>query len=102
MNLDLLDEAHDQAEAKTRTYQQRMARYHDRRVKHREFKIGDLVLRKVTIATKDPTQGKLGPTWEGPYRVIKFFRRGTYHLEKLDGTALPHPLNAEHLKKYYQ
>uniref|UniRef100_A0A2N9GS79 RNase H type-1 domain-containing protein n=1 Tax=Fagus sylvatica TaxID=28930 RepID=A0A2N9GS79_FAGSY len=102
MNLDLLDEAHDQAEAKTRTYQQRMARYHDRRVKHREFKIGDLVLRKVTLATKDPTQGKLGPTWEGPYRVIKFFRRGTYHLEKLDGTALPHPWNAEHLKKYYQ
>jgi hypothetical protein len=46
MNLDLLDEAHDHAEAKTKTYQQRMAHYHDRRVKHREFKIGDLVLRK--------------------------------------------------------
>uniref|UniRef100_A0A2N9EWG4 Uncharacterized protein n=1 Tax=Fagus sylvatica TaxID=28930 RepID=A0A2N9EWG4_FAGSY len=86
----------------TRVYQQRMARYYDRRVKHREFKVGDLVLRKVTLATKDPTQGKLGPTWEGPYRVVKFHRRGTYHLEKLDGDALPHPWNAEHLKKYYQ
>uniref|UniRef100_A0A2N9J4R0 Uncharacterized protein n=1 Tax=Fagus sylvatica TaxID=28930 RepID=A0A2N9J4R0_FAGSY len=92
----------DQAEARTRVYQQRMARYYDRRVKHREFKVGDLVLRKVTLATKDPTQGKLGPTWEGPYRVVKFHRRGTYHLEKLDGDALPHPWNAEHLKKYYQ
>jgi hypothetical protein len=61
-NLDLLDEVRDQAEAKTRAYQQRMARYYDRRVKHREFKVGDLVLRKVTLATKDPTQGKLGPT----------------------------------------
>uniref|UniRef100_A0A2N9GJY4 Uncharacterized protein n=1 Tax=Fagus sylvatica TaxID=28930 RepID=A0A2N9GJY4_FAGSY len=101
-NLDLLDEVRDQAEAKTRVYQQRMARYYDRRVKHREFKVGDLVLRKVTLVTKDPTQGKLGPTWEGPYRVIKFHRRGTYHLEKLDGIALPHPWNAEHLKKYYQ
>uniref|UniRef100_A0A2N9G1P7 Uncharacterized protein n=1 Tax=Fagus sylvatica TaxID=28930 RepID=A0A2N9G1P7_FAGSY len=50
----------------------------------------------------NPTQGKLGPTWEGPYRVIKFHRSGTYHLEKIDGTALPHPWNAEHLKKYYQ
>uniref|UniRef100_A0A2N9JBP4 Reverse transcriptase domain-containing protein n=1 Tax=Fagus sylvatica TaxID=28930 RepID=A0A2N9JBP4_FAGSY len=85
-----------------RVYQQRMARYYDRRVKHREFKVGDLVLRKVTLATKDPTQGKLGPTWEGPYRVVKLHRRGTYHLEKLDGNALPHPWNAEHLKKYYQ
>uniref|UniRef100_A0A2N9GPG2 Uncharacterized protein n=1 Tax=Fagus sylvatica TaxID=28930 RepID=A0A2N9GPG2_FAGSY len=101
-NLDLVDEVRDQAEARTRVYQQRMARYYDRRVKHREFKVGDLVLRKVTLATKDPTQGKLGPTWEGPYRVVKFHRRGTYHLEKLDGDALPHPWNAEHLKKYYQ
>uniref|UniRef100_A0A2N9EYJ1 Uncharacterized protein n=1 Tax=Fagus sylvatica TaxID=28930 RepID=A0A2N9EYJ1_FAGSY len=48
------------------------------------------------------TRGKLGPTWEGPYRVVKFHRRGTYHLEKIDGDALPHPWNAEHLKKYYQ
>jgi hypothetical protein len=80
MNLDLLDEACDQAEAKTIAYQQKMARYHDWRVKHREFKVGDLMLRKVTFATKDPAQGKLGPTWEGPYRVIKFYRRGTYHL----------------------
>ena len=100
-NLDMLDKAHDQAETRTRVYQQRMARYYDRRVKHLEFKIKDLVLRKITLATKDLTQGKLGPKWERPYRVIKFHRRGTYHLEKLDGTALPHPWNAEHLKKYY-
>uniref|UniRef100_A0A2N9IUL6 Uncharacterized protein n=1 Tax=Fagus sylvatica TaxID=28930 RepID=A0A2N9IUL6_FAGSY len=82
-NLDLVDEVRDQAEARTRVYQQRMARYYDRRVKHREFKVGDLVLRKVTLATKDPTQGKLGPTWEGPYRVVKFHRRGTYHLAEV-------------------
>ena len=55
MNLDLLNEARDQATAKTRAYQQRMAYYHDRRVMHREFKVRDLVLRKVTLATKDPT-----------------------------------------------
>ncbi len=101
LNLDLLDEAWDQAEVKTRAYQQRKARYHDRRMKHREFKVGDLILRKVTLTTKNPTQGKLGPTWEGPYKVVKFHKRGTYHLEKLDGTALPHPWNAEHLEKYY-
>jgi hypothetical protein len=102
LNLDLLDEAHDQAEVKTTAYQQRMAPYYDRRVKHKKFKVGDLVLRKVTPATKDPTQGKLGPIWEGPYKIVKFYRRGTYHLEKLDDTALPHPWNAKHLKKYYQ
>ena len=80
LNLDLLDEARDQAEVKTTAYQQRMASYYDRRGKHRKFKVGDLVLRKVTPATKDPTQEKLGPTWEGPYKIVKFYKRGTYHL----------------------
>jgi hypothetical protein len=55
LNLDLLDKPRDQAEARTKMYQQRMARYYDRRVKHIEFEVGDLVLRKVTLATKDPT-----------------------------------------------
>ena len=55
LNLDLLDEARDRVEAKMKAYQQRMARYYDRRVKHKEFEVGDLVLRKVTLATKNPT-----------------------------------------------
>uniref|UniRef100_A0A2N9GFI3 RNA-directed DNA polymerase n=1 Tax=Fagus sylvatica TaxID=28930 RepID=A0A2N9GFI3_FAGSY len=59
-NLDLVDEVRDQAEARTRVYQQRMARYYDRRVKHREFKVGDLVLRKVTPRNKGPNPGKTG------------------------------------------
>uniref|UniRef100_A0A2N9GKA7 Integrase catalytic domain-containing protein n=1 Tax=Fagus sylvatica TaxID=28930 RepID=A0A2N9GKA7_FAGSY len=51
LNLDLLDEVRDQAKARTKVYQQRMARYYDRRVKHKEFKVRDLVLRKVTLST---------------------------------------------------
>ena len=34
---------------------------------------------------KDSTQGKLGPNWEGPYRITSWQRKGTYHLEMLDG-----------------
>ena len=30
---------------------------------------GDLVLRKVMGVARDPTQGKLGPNWEGPYQI---------------------------------
>ena len=33
-----------------------MAKHYNSRVKHRDFKVGDLVLRKVTGATKDPSQ----------------------------------------------
>ena len=83
-------------------YRQKMAEYYNRRVKLKRLEIGDLVLRKVSIATKDPNQGKLGPTWEGPYRVVHYSRRGSYHLETLDGQKLLHPWNIENLKKYYQ
>ena len=59
-------------------------------------------MRKVIGATEDASQGKLGPNWEGPYRIALWHRKGTYHLETLDGQKLHHPWNTEHLKKYYQ
>ena len=63
-NLDCLDEVRDQASQRMAKYQQKIVEYYNRRVKLKRFNIRDLVLRKVTPATKDPTQGKLGPTWE--------------------------------------
>uniref|UniRef100_A0A2N9J642 Uncharacterized protein n=1 Tax=Fagus sylvatica TaxID=28930 RepID=A0A2N9J642_FAGSY len=101
LNLDLIDEVRKQAEERTKRYQEKMTRHHNAKVKARQFEVGDLVLRKVTLATRDPTEGKLAPNWEGPYRVIEIHRRGTYHLEAMDGRRLPHPWNVEHLKKYY-
>jgi len=59
-------------------------------------------LRKVIGITKDTSQGKLGPNWEGPYRVALWHRKGTYHLETLDRRKLNHPWNTKYLKKYYQ
>ena len=82
-------------------YQQKMAEYYNKRVKLRRFDIRDLVLRKVTPTTKDSVQGKLGPTWEGPYRVVHYSRQGSYHLETLDGQRLQRLWNIEHLKKYH-
>ena len=66
-NLDYLDEVRDKTSSRMAKYQQKMAEYYNKRVKLRQHDIGDLVLCKVTMATKDPTPGKLGPTWEGPY-----------------------------------
>ena len=49
-----------------------MAKHYNSRVRHRDFKVGDLVLRKVMGAVKDPTQGKLDLNWEGPYRITSW------------------------------
>ena len=62
VNLDCLDESRDGASRKMVEFQQKMSKYYNKRVKLRQFNIGDLVLCKVTPATKDLTQGKLGPT----------------------------------------
>ncbi|XP_075655205.1 uncharacterized protein LOC142625430 [Castanea sativa] len=102
INLDFLDETRDKASNKMVKYQRKMTEYYNKRVKLRRLEIGDLVLRKVTTATKNSAQGKLGPTWKGPYRVVHYSRQGSYHLETLDGQRLPRPWNIEHLKKYHQ
>ena len=102
LQLDLMDELRTTAKQRLARYQNRMAQYYNSRVHHRDFQVGDLVLRKVMGAVRDPTQGKLGPNWEGPYRVTSWQRKGTYHLETLEGQKLPHPWNIEHLRKYYQ
>ena len=78
-----------------------MAKHYNSIVKHKDFQVGDLVLRKVTGATRDPSQGKLGTNWEGPYRITLWQRKDTYHLETLDRRKLQHPWNTELLKKYY-
>uniref|UniRef100_A0A2N9H2V5 RNase H type-1 domain-containing protein n=1 Tax=Fagus sylvatica TaxID=28930 RepID=A0A2N9H2V5_FAGSY len=101
LNLDLIDEVRETTETRMRRYQEKRARHYNTKVKPRQFSTGDLVLRKVTMATKDPTQGKLGPNWEGPYQVVEIRRQGMYHLEDANGRRLPHPWNAEHLRKYY-
>ena len=102
LNLDCLGQVRDKASSKITKYQQKMAEYYNKRVKLRRLDIGDLVLHKVTTTTRDLAQGKLGPTWEGPYRVVHYSRQGSYHLETVDGQRLPWPWNIEHLKKYHQ
>ena len=102
LNLDCLDKVIDKAYNKMTKYQQKMAEYYNKRVKLKWLDIGDPILRKITIATKDLAQGKMGPTWEGLYQVVHYSRQDSYHLETMDGQRLPRPWNIEHLKKYHQ
>ena len=53
INLDFLDKVREKASIKMTKYQQKMADYYNKRVKLRRLDIGDLVLCKVTPATRD-------------------------------------------------
>ena len=60
---------------------------------------GDLVLRKVLGTAKNPAWGKLGPNWEGLYRITSVAVIGAYFLEDLDEHVIPCSWNVNNLKK---
>ena len=99
LSLDLIDKVRMDAKQRVAHYKNLITKHHDALVKPRQFNIGDLILKRVSLATKDPAHGKLGPNWEGSYRVINSKRRGSYYLEALDERKLEHPWNVEHLKE---
>ena len=79
-----MDEVKETTEYRLARYQDLIAEHYNSRVRHRNFQVRDLVLRKVTGATRDPSKGKLELNWEGSYRVTLWQRKDTYHLETLD------------------
>ncbi|GKC02838.1 reverse transcriptase domain-containing protein, partial [Tanacetum coccineum] len=42
--------------------------------------------------------GKLGPTWEGPYKVIKAFQSEAYKLSNIEGEEIPRTWHACNLR----
>ncbi|RWR80037.1 mannan endo-1,4-beta-mannosidase 2 isoform X2 [Cinnamomum micranthum f. kanehirae] len=47
---------------------------------------------------KNPSEGKLGPNWQGPFKVVSVTGQSAYRLEDMNGKELPRPWNAAHLK----
>ena len=72
LQLDLVDEVKAMAKQRHAWYQDCMAKHYNTRVRHRDFQVRDLILRKVMGAVRNPTQVKLGPNWERPYRVTSW------------------------------
>lgn len=65
-----MEEKRHEASLRMAAYRQRMMRYRNAHVCLRGFQNGELVLRKVSAATQVLGDSKLGPNWEGPYKVI--------------------------------
>ncbi|XP_057482051.1 uncharacterized protein LOC130768985 [Actinidia eriantha] len=100
-DLDLAEERRDNTLIRMADYQKQLAKSFNKKVRWREFAVGDLVLKKVIGNTKDPTDGKLGPNWEGSYKITKLAGRGSYYLEDTEGKEVPRPWNSNNLRKYF-
>ena len=75
---------------KLASYQQQLAKHYNKKVNPRAFRVGDYVLRKVLGSVVKPSDGKLGPNWERPFKITRDDLRGAYHLETLEGRYLEH------------
>ena len=94
-NLDLLNEAREEARIKAEAVKRRVERQYSSKVKPRKFQIGDLVMRK---AHPYELENKLSPKWTGPFKVTEAKGNGSYNLETLEGGPIPRSWNAASLK----
>jgi len=98
--LNLIEEKRLAAFCHGQLYQKRMMRAYDKKVKLRQFREGELVLKKILPIQRD-SRGKWAPNLEGPYVVKKAFSGGAMILQEMDGKELPSPINSDAMKKYY-
>ena len=58
---------------------------------------------EVTLNTKNPTNGRLGPTLEGPYEIVKVYDKEAYGLKSMmeQERKITNAGQTMHLKKYY-
>ena len=100
--LDLLKERQEQASIVSEAQKRRAANYHNRRVRAKQFKVGDLVLRRAYSGKGSSGTGKLGPNWEGPYQISEVTTKGAYRIKDMQGKELPRYWNSDCMRKYYQ
>ena len=68
-SLELIKERRENVMVQLTYYQHKLKQGYDVNVKLKPLAPRDLVLRKVLGTIKNPALGKLGPNWEGPYRI---------------------------------
>ena len=96
----LNNERRQKAQYHVQGYQRRITRAFNKKVKSRNLKEGDLVLKDNQAPIHDP-RGKYRPNWTGHY-IIKWLRSGgAMVLMDLDGLEFSQPINMDKLKKYY-
>ena len=100
-NLDLIEKKRENAMIQLAYYQQKLKQGYDSNVKLRTLTSSDLVLKRVVGTAKNPAWGKLGPNWEGPYRITSKAGIEAYFLEDLDEHVVPCSWNVNNLKRYY-
>ncbi|GJW62251.1 reverse transcriptase domain-containing protein [Tanacetum coccineum] len=100
LNMDLLQERREAAAIREAKYKTKMEQYYNQKVRPMSFKPDEYVFRR-NKASRVEDQGKLGPKWEGPYRVTEAYHNGSYKLQTMGGKEVPRTWHATNLRKCY-
>ena len=98
--LNLIEEKRLKVLCHGQLYQKRMIRAHDKKVRPRQFREEDLVLKKI-LPNQQGHRGKWAPNWDGPYVVKRAFISRALILAEMDRNDLLSPINSDVVKKYY-
>ncbi|XP_075473628.1 uncharacterized protein LOC142504657 [Primulina tabacum] len=88
MELDLVEEKRDRAFIRMEAYRSRFMRSYNKKVRIRDFQVGDLVMKKVNLAGDVE---KLEARWERPYKITRRVSSGSFYLEDAQGRSLKRP-----------
>ncbi|VFQ79290.1 unnamed protein product [Cuscuta campestris] len=99
--LHLIDERRERAYIRAENNRRQVKSYHDQRVRPRQFRVGDWVLKKREVSR--PTDGgKFAKSFEGPYIIKEVLADGTFRLQTPAGGDVQRVWNAANLIKFYQ
>nr|GEX62012.1 reverse transcriptase domain-containing protein [Tanacetum cinerariifolium] len=98
LNLDLLQERREADAIREANYKTKFEQYYNKKVRPTGFRPGEFMFRR-NEASMVEDQGKLGPMWERPYRVIEAYENGSYKLQTLEDKKVPRTWHAINLCK---
>ena len=98
--LNLIDEKRLTTICHGQTYQKKMVKAFNKKIRRQDYQVRDLVIKRIILPQGDP-RGKWTLTYEGSFMVKNIFSGGVMMLTNMDCDDLPHPINADIVKRYY-
>ena len=94
----MLDEKRLKALYHIQGYQRKIRKTFDKKVRTRDLKLGDLVLKEIWAPVEDANR-KFKQNWVGSYIIKKIYSREAIRLMDLDANPFIKPTNMDQLKK---
>ena len=95
----MIDEKRVRAQYHAQGDQKRIARAFNKKVKPRNLKEGDLVLKVLRDETFD-SRGKMKPGWSEPFIIKKIMSRSVTRITDLDREEMFCPISMDRLQRY--